>query len=49
MNKLTLTDKQLEFLKDILIEHCDEGPQGFGWGSDELIELRDVINEQANP
>jgi len=45
MKTITLTDKQHEKLVDILGNHTDEGPRDYGWDSQELIELREVVQE----
>ena len=39
-----LTKKQIDKLSEILWEYTDEGPMYDGWASDELSELRNVID-----
>ena len=41
---LSLTKKQIDKLSEILWEYTDEGPMYSGWASDELIELRNIID-----
>lgn len=45
MKTITLTDEQYEKLVGILEAHSDCGPRDYKWDSEELIELREVINE----
>ena len=47
MKTLVLTDKQFSKLEDVLEACEDKGPYGYGWCSDELIELQEAVNEQA--
>ena len=44
---IELTPEQSENLEYILWRTQDEGPDGEGWASDELQELRDIV-EEAN-
>lgn len=43
MKAIILTDKQHQELVDILNDHCDCGPTGYGWKSTELQELIEVV------
>ena len=38
------TRQQLEKLSKILRNHQDEGPAGYGWPSEELVELRSIVD-----
>jgi len=42
---LRLTEKQLIDLSEILWSIQDEGPEGEGWASEKLIELRLLIGD----
>jgi len=46
---LELTKAQYEKLEDVLYEHCDEGPTGEGWASEELTELRGLVTAIEPP
>lgn len=45
--KLTfeLSDGQIEALEYMLCEHCDCGPRGEQWKSNELESLNSIINQ----
>jgi hypothetical protein len=43
MITIQLTEKQLDFLLEILNDHYDKGPPWEGWQSDELCELVDFF------
>lgn len=45
MVTLQLTDEQVEDLQEILSSARDEGPEGEGWASNELTELRALVNQ----
>jgi hypothetical protein len=47
MNTIKLTDSELILLVDVIENHEDRGPLGYGWQSDELIELQATLNQQA--
>lgn len=42
---LRLTAEQAKNLSDILVEARDEGPEDEGWQSEELRELRILVDE----
>ena len=42
---IVLSEKQAENLSNILWDTQDEGPVGEGWASDELEELRGIIDD----
>lgn len=44
MVKVSLTEKQAKKLSEVLWESQDEGPWGKGWASDELAELRNIVD-----
>lgn len=44
MKAITLTDKQHKKLVDVLDNTCDEGPTGYGWNSQELDELIEIVS-----
>lgn len=41
---LELTKKQANKLSDVLWDTSDEGPEHEGWASDELSELRSIVD-----
>ena len=45
MIKVLLTDEQARKLSEVLWEYTDEGPMFNGWASDELTELRNIIDD----
>lgn len=48
MKTIVLTDKLYEKLVDVLEVHDDCGHRGYGWQSDELMELLEVVRESKN-
>ncbi len=47
MITITLNNKrQAEFLLQTLLETQDRGPTGVGWASNELIELREIVEKE---
>lgn len=48
MINIELTRKQLLFLYESLLSYTDEGPDGEGWPSPELNELRSLIERAVS-